>query len=48
MHLKKIYAEGELVEEGICKDFLQVQPLFAQSIPNLFEHLFTRNCLYRA
>lgn len=25
MHLKNIYAEGELVEEGTCKDFLQVQ-----------------------
>ncbi|MCE0760097.1 death-on-curing protein [Marinobacter sp. G11] len=25
MHLKSIYAEGELVEEATCKDFLQVQ-----------------------
>ena len=25
MHLKNIYAEGELVEEATCKDFLQVQ-----------------------
>ena len=26
MHLKNVYAEGELVEEATCKDFLQVQP----------------------
>ncbi|MGM0564824.1 MAG: RhuM family protein [Pseudomonadota bacterium] len=26
MHLKNIYAEGELVEEGTCKNLLQVQP----------------------
>lgn len=25
MHLKNVYAEKELVEEGTCKDFLQVQ-----------------------
>lgn len=25
MHLKKIYAEGELVQDTTCKDFLQVQ-----------------------
>ncbi|MBB3230880.1 virulence RhuM family protein [Halomonas stenophila] len=25
MHLKNVYADGELVEEATCKDFLQVQ-----------------------
>lgn len=25
MHLKNIYAEGELQEKATCKDFLQVQ-----------------------
>lgn len=28
MHLKNVYADGELVEEVTCKDFLQVQQDF--------------------
>ncbi len=32
MHLKNIYAEGELAEESTCKEFLQVQQEGARQV----------------
>ncbi|SFH51988.1 RhuM family protein [Modicisalibacter xianhensis] len=38
MHLKNIYAEGELVEEGTCKNFLQVQLEGGREVKRLRRH----------
>ena len=35
MHLKNIYAEGELAEKSTCKKFLQVQQEWARQIENI-------------
>jgi len=38
MHLKNIYAEGELVEEATCKDFLQVQSEAGREVKRKRKH----------
>lgn len=38
MHLKNIYAEGELVEQTTCKDFLQVQQEGVRAVNRLRKH----------
>lgn len=38
MHLKAIYAEGELAEEATCKDFLQVRSEGNRSVSRSVNH----------
>ncbi len=38
MHLKNIYAEGELAEPATCKDFLQVQSEGGRSVERKRKH----------
>lgn len=38
MHIKNIYAEGELSEEATCKDYLQVQSEGSREIQRVLKH----------
>jgi hypothetical protein len=38
MHLKAIFAEGELVEAATCKDFLQVRQEAGREVRRIIRH----------